>query len=209
MGPDDLARLRERSQRVIDEPEGLAFDPSTQEPLQGQPPYEPALNSTLELVWIDWREAPFHAWTTRSLAALAGREVQYWYNQLLFKPPRVGATTHWHQDDAYMGTGTTDLLLSCWLAIDDVDADMGCMEFFDRGHRDGIVPDLLPSDSSYGREDWDVDPARIVRCPLRAGGVTFHHGKTPHRTGGNTSDRWRKVAIQRFTIAGVERPTGH
>jgi ectoine hydroxylase-related dioxygenase (phytanoyl-CoA dioxygenase family) len=38
----------------------------------------------------------------------------------------------------------------------------------------------------------DIDPAdRVVPCPLQAGDVTFHHSKTPHQTGGNSTDQWR------------------
>ena len=37
----------------------------------------------------------------------------------------------------------------------------------------------------------EPDESRAVACPIRAGSVTFHHGKTPHMTPANQTDAWR------------------
>ena len=84
------------------------------------------------------------------------------------------------------------------------------MQFLDRSHTGGVIPALADCGESYGLADWDPPAGRrVVTCPLRAGGVTFHHGLTPHRAFANTSDRWRQVIIQRFTVKGLPRPTAH
>ncbi len=205
---ETVADLVERTRCVIERPRELAFDPSTLETAEGTP-CEPVLVGTLGMIWLEWRQSAFHEWTARFAAALAGRDLDFWYDQLLFKPPHVGAVTHWHQDDANVGA-SEDLLISCWLALEDVTPELGCMEFFDGGHRDGTIEALRPIEGgSYGPENWEADPKRIVSAPLPAGGVTFHHGKTPHRASGNRSDRWRLALIQRFTYTGVPIPTVH
>lgn len=202
------ADLVERTRCVIERPGELAFDPSTLEVGESGKRCEPVLVGTLDMIWPEWRQSAFHEWTARFAAALAGRELDFWYNQLLFKPPHVGAVTHWHQDEASLGA-TEDLVISSWLALEEVTPESGCLEFFDGGQRDGILEALRPTKGTYGLESWDADPKRIVKAPLPAGGVTFHHGKMPHRSSGNRSDRWRLALIQRFTFTGVEIPAAH
>jgi phytanoyl-CoA hydroxylase len=209
--PAAIADLAKRTRRIIEAPADLAYDPSTlASEATGQRP-DPVLVSCLQMVWIEWRQAAFHEWTARFAAALAGRELEFWYDQLMFKPPLVGAPTHWHQDEALLlKSAPEDLLISCWLALEDATVEGGCMHFFDRGHREGIIDALRPTTGGdYGPASWDVDPSRVVACPLEVGDVTFHHGKTPHRAGPNRSQGWRRALIQRFTPKGVPIPVGH
>ena len=74
------------------------------------------------------------------------------------------------------------------MPMHDVDETNGCMQFIDGGHKDGVIEhQLVPgvqSDLLY----CEPDESRRVVCPLRKGGVTFHHSKTPHMTNANTSD---------------------
>jgi hypothetical protein len=130
IAPEAISDLVERTRCVIERPSELAFDPSTLDVGEGGKPCDPVLVGTLDMIWLDWKQSAFHQWTARFAAALAGRELDFWYNQLLFKPPHVGAVTHWHQDEACLGA-TEDLLISCWLALEDVTPESGCMEFFD------------------------------------------------------------------------------
>lgn len=201
---DDLAALRARCERVKTDP-SLSYDATAmagQEPPEG---HQPVLMSMLPLVWLEWQQQRFHTWTHAMAEALAGEPVSFWYDQLLVKPPG-GAPTWWHQDEAYLGVEDDDLLVSCWLTLDDVGVEGGCMHFEDRGHRRGIVRELLTRE--YGGSRWQPTN-EVVACPLPAGGVTFHHGKMPHMTFGNTTDTWRIAVIQRFTLDRVPRPTGH
>lgn len=131
--------------------------------------------SMLEMVWLDWRSAPFHRWTLATAAALLEDDVSLWYNQLLHKPARVGAPTFWHQDEALFHPGLVwPRMISCWMPLADVDTTGGCMHFRD----------------AAGRE---------VAVPLQKGGLTFHRGTTLHMSLPNTSATPRQVVIQRFT----------
>ncbi len=202
----DLEVLRGHCLRVEREPE-LAFDASKLPTPAGQPAADPSVHSTLSIMWPRWREAAVHAWAARATALLMGRPTELWFDQVLFKPPGGGAGTPWHQDDPHMGASAYDLLVSCWLALDDVGPDMGCLEVLDRAHDRGVLPDLLAPPEARGGAPWTPDPARVVPCPVRRGGVVFHHGKTPHMTRRNGSGRWRRTWIQHFTLAGAPRPT--
>ena len=197
--PDDLATLR---RHVV----GFTEDPVAAR--AAAPHGEAVLQGMLELVWIEWREAPWHRWTHTFAEALQGAPIDFWYNQLLLKPPRIGLPATWHQDEAFFRDAGPDLLISAWLTLDDVDASGGCMHFEDGGHLAGIRR-VFGVDGSPTEAEAAIDPSRVVAAPLRAGGMTFHSGKTPHMTLANTTDRWRNVVIQRFTVRGVPRPTGH
>ena len=72
-------------------------------------------------------------------SALIGSEVEFWYDQFLAKPPRDGAPTYWHQDEAYWGRNLFDRGITCWMPLQDVDERNGCMHFIDRGHQNGVL----------------------------------------------------------------------
>lgn len=174
-------------------------DPSDQ-------PGDHVLQSMLEMVWVDWRQARFHTWTVAFASALMGEPVTFWYNQLLDKPPRVGAATWWHQDGASLGVGTGPRLITCWMALGAVDLNSGCMCFEDGGHRRGVVDHEALADIDCGRGACEVDPARVVAAPLPKGGLTFHLGTTPHMAPANRSDEWRAVVIQRLLVGPPPQP---
>ncbi|MEL6346153.1 MAG: phytanoyl-CoA dioxygenase family protein [Myxococcota bacterium] len=158
------------------------------------------LQSMLELVWMEWKSSRFHGWTQRFAAALIGGEATLWYNQILDKPPLIGAPTGWHQDAALLGTEDGERLISCWMPLHAVGVDEGCMHFLDEGHQDGILDHPRLGALPCSRGFIELSAGRVVACPLPAGGVTFHHGLTPHMTRANRSPRWRQAVIQRFFI---------
>jgi ectoine hydroxylase-related dioxygenase (phytanoyl-CoA dioxygenase family) len=137
------------------------------------------------------------------------------YEMLIDKPAGTAHETPWHQDIGYFGrpvappgfpTGMPDLQI--WVALDDVDADNGCMQFLPRRHGEPAWEHVVAS----GDPD---DEGRLLRCsdaalataPLHtavvgsvpAGGATVHVPGTPHYTGPNLTDRPRRAYI--FNIA--------
>jgi hypothetical protein len=140
-------------------------------------------------------------------------EPAYFYAQLLYKPPGHPHETPWHQDDAYgampfapAGSPLRHQTLQFWLAIDAADTDNGCMHFHPPVGGDVLLPHRVasgaPDDEGrlLGLEDtvaW-IDPARIVACPLPAGGATVHDSGTLHFTPANRSDRPRRAYIFNF-----------
>jgi len=194
-----LDDLQQRVDRIRDQQ--LAMDWSMRDGVRSERPEDQVLQGMLELDWLDWTASEFHRWTLHFASALMGQPVRLWYNQLLDKPPRIGAPTHWHQDGALMGHGDGSKLISCWMPLDTVDADSGCMHFVDGGHKGGEVAHLeLDNDAACGRGPCEVVPEDVVSVPLARGGVTFHHGLMPHMTLPNRSNRWRQVLIQRFFV---------
>jgi phytanoyl-CoA hydroxylase len=140
----------------------------------------------------------FRAWAARFGGALMGQEMEFWYEQFLGKPPRIGAPTPWHQDEAYWGRTVSDRGITCWAPFHPVGPENGCMHFVRGGHGrllDHRNPPEVASDLLLCEIPQE---AEVVACPLDLGSVTFHHSRTPHMTTGNESDRWRAVLTQHF-----------
>lgn len=144
------------------------------------------------------------------------------YDMLIDKPPGSEFETPWHQDAGYYATPTAAVgtmapmnLLQFWIALDDVDAENGCMEFLPGRHRDPLVAHEVvggePLDD--GRliamvDRHGVAANEVVACPLPAGGATVHTALTPHRTGPNsTQDRPRRAYIFNLLASETEDRT--
>ena len=207
--PADLGVLVARCEQILEHKEKLAFDWAWE---QGKSLAErefKILQSSPTMIWPDINESRFRAWAIAFGAALLGRPVEFWYDQFLAKPPRKGATTHWHQDEAYWGRNLDDRGITCWMPLHDVDVSNGCMHFIDGGHRDGILEHRRPGDVQSDLLLCEPDVSRAIACPLRLGGVTFHHGKTPHMTTPNRTDAWRRILTQHLRVVGTPGEGDH
>lgn len=137
-------------------------------------------------------------WAGRFGAALMRQQMEFWYEQFLGKPPRTGAPTPWHQDEAYWGRTLSGKGITCWTAFHFVGQENGCMQFA-RGRHDKLLNHYNPPEFASDLLVCAIpDDTQVVACPIDIGSVTFHHSRTPHMTTGNTSNRWRAVLTQHF-----------
>jgi ectoine hydroxylase-related dioxygenase (phytanoyl-CoA dioxygenase family) len=137
----------------------------------------------------------------------------FFFSMLIFKPAHHPHTTPWHQDLAYLQRPTaaagiippTGAVVQFWMALDDVDDTMGCMEFRPGVHRKPLLPHYV----CRGEPEEDhrlisIDDAEIAKLPpaaprpIPAGWATIHDYATPHYTGPNNSDRPRRAYIFSF-----------
>lgn len=155
---------------------------------------------------------------------------EFVFSMLIYKPPGHPYPTPWHQDMAYGGMPVTpagtaldnNAIVQFWLALDDVDETMGCMEFVPSPSINVMLPHYVisgdPADESrlLALQDPErhVDAAQVVKCPLHAGSATVHGYTTLHYTGPNRSPRGRKAYIFSYTnpvkfkqaLADIGRP---
>ncbi len=207
--PADLQLLEERCQIIIDKKESMAFDWAWE---QGQARDQrdfKILQSSPSLFWDDFEQAAFRRWAVEFGAALMGRDLEFWYDQLLAKPPQRSVATRWHQDEGYWGRNLDDRGITCWMPLHDVDPANGCMHFIDGGHKDGVLEHRNPADVQSDLLECEPDESRCVPVPLAVGGVTFHHSKTPHMTTPNVTDSWRRILTQHLREAGCEGEGDH
>jgi hypothetical protein len=141
---------------------------------------------------------------------LIGVQPLFFGDQIFFKPPRHGSAKPYHQDNAYFHFDPADHAITGWVAMDDVDAANGCLRYIDGSH----LGPLLDAQPLPGQEyDLMPDPALIdldreSLAPVGKGGVVFHHSKTLHGSGPNTSDRWRRGYATHWVAADVTSDTG-
>lgn len=116
------------------------------------------------------------------------------------KPPRSGAPTPWHQDEAYWDPHYEHFALSIWMPLQPATLDNGCMHFVPGTHREDVrVHELINPDSADGlRVPDQVGVEGGVACPLAPGGATVHAGRTLHYAGPNQTDEPRRALIMAF-----------
>jgi ectoine hydroxylase-related dioxygenase (phytanoyl-CoA dioxygenase family) len=120
--------------------------------------------------------------------------MRVWHDQALFKEPRTGAKTPWHQDAVYWPHAQREKQTTIWIALKDATIQNGCMSFVGGTHRIGPLPPVnLGNPQDIFEHAPHIKPVKPVTCPLKAGSVTFHNGLTFHYAGPNKSDAMREA----------------
>jgi Phytanoyl-CoA dioxygenase (PhyH) len=130
---------------------------------------------------------------------LLGEDAEYMGMHAIRKPPRAGAETPWHQDEAYWDPAYDHPAISIWMPLQPATLANGCMQFVAGTHLLEVQDHRLISAESDGLVV--TDPAAVgpaVACPLPAGGATVHAGRTLHYAGPNRSDEPRRALIMAF-----------
>jgi phytanoyl-CoA hydroxylase len=208
--PADLVDLEARCQQILDNKESMAFDWAWEAGTPREQRDFKIVQSSPSLFWKgEFERARFRVWAVEFGSALMGVELEFWYDQFLAKPPQRSVATRWHQDEGYWGRNLEDKGITCWMPFHDVDPANGCMHFIDGGHLDGILEHHNPSDIASDLLQCEPDETRQVAAPLRLGGVTFHHSKTPHMTTPNVTQSWRRILTQHLRQAGAGEEGDH
>ena len=135
--------------------------------------------------------------------SLVGSNLKVILCQGLYKPPHTGGEVHWHQDDYYFRVSGERPVVSCWLPVDAVTVDNGCMWVLPRQHDRLREHEALGS----GYAMTGVDATLAIPLELAGGQVMFHHGAMPHRTLANTTTLGRRALAIHFMDANA-RPLG-
>lgn len=113
----------------------------------------------------------------------------------LFKQPHIGGEVAWHQDATYLHTRPSTVT-GFWIALDDADADNGCLMALPGGHRgplrqrfrragegQELVTDILDA------TPWPSTAPVAIAAPR--GTLVVLHGLLPHASAPNRSGRPR------------------
>ncbi len=150
-------------------------------------------------------------------AALSGsEEIRLYHDQALIKEPGPSAPSPWHQDQPYWPSKEGGMF-SCWMALDHVTIERGCMQFIAGSQNWGEFEPV--SFTGDGKELWNqlTDEQRELWNPvpveLTPGSCTFHHGLTFHYANANTTNQVRRAMVAIFipdgiTFAGDEKMDG-
>jgi ectoine hydroxylase-related dioxygenase (phytanoyl-CoA dioxygenase family) len=180
-------------------------------------------NPVVQIVNIWQASEPFERLLHRpkiveEIAQLTGASaLRVWHDQIQYKPAEKGGVNMWHQDAPLWPVLAPMTEVSAWVALDDVDADNGCMSMVPGSHRWGDrIRDLfaLPSFEDMPAT-WEGHDVEVRLCPVRRGEVHYHHALTWHGSHANRSGRPRRaIAVHYMTqdtrfVAGGAHPLKH
>jgi len=148
---------------------------------------------------VGWQEHTYFQNARAVARQLLGDDLDYWYDQIIFKPPHAASPTDWHKDAGYWGERGARAV-TCWLALSPAFLENGCMQFIPGSHLGAVQPHFDVSDRSEINNALatTADASQAVACPLAPGDASFHHCRTLHYTGGNQSDTPRHGLITHF-----------
>lgn len=126
-------------------------------------------------------------------------------DDIWMKPPHHGKEISYHTDCAYIPWKE----VTVWVALDDVSASSGTLEYIKGSHRWSKLPEdshitgeFHAPDASYTRPLHAEASARnlslsdlkdlTIKVEVPAGGCSFHDGNLWHGSGINTSNHWRR-----------------
>ena len=136
--------------------------------------------------------------TVAHLQDLIGPNVICFISDLINKPPGQTQGGSFHQDATFNAVDARSVII--WLAIEDADADNGCMNFIPGSHKGGAVE----CDTNH----YVVDPAKYgaaIPCEVPAGYGVFMSDLLMHSSPPNRSeDRWRPGFTATYTAAEVQ-----
>jgi len=119
--------------------------------------------------------------------------------------PKFGdfnSETPWHQDGFSWQYLSKPDVFSLWLALDDIDADNGALEFL-LGETKIREPEQQPANGfspqlTYQYPARFVDQRKVILNNLSRGETSLHTHLTPHRSQMNRSDRPRRGFVVRY-----------
>ena len=155
-------------------------------------------------------------------AAMQSASVRLFYDQIFAKEPATPRETPWHQDYPYWPV-TGDQFCTVYVALDEIDAGNGAVEYVAGSHRWGN--DYRPAPFRAGGEEAlrytnsalapspDIEAMRatldIRSYALAPGDATIFHGRLVHGAPGNASaTRRRRTVALRFAGDDARWQTG-
>jgi phytanoyl-CoA hydroxylase len=141
---------------------------------------------------------------TKLLGEPAQSKGPEWFN----KPPGTDHPTPPHQDNFYFCLRPPSVL-TMWLALDDVDAENGCLRYVAGSQKPGIRPHGPTAVLGFSQGILDycsADRDAEVAVSLQPGDVVAHLGNTIHRADANSSaDRNRRAFAMVFEGESCQR----
>ena len=136
--------------------------------------------------------------------ALLGPNAELMGLHAIRKPPRSGAPTPWHQDEAYWDPSYRHRAISIWIPLQPATVANGCLTFLSGSHRNGLRDHELTSPgSAEGLQAVDQHVQGGIACELRAGDATVHDGRTLHAAGPNSTGEPRRALVVVFRTPPV------
>ena len=122
------------------------------------------------------------------------QQPQLWQSMVIFKQPGIGGEVKWHQDASFFDT-TPSSVTGFWFALEDATQANGCLWMQPGGHHGPLRERFVREGDDVRMETLDTmpwpDAASAVPVEAEAGTLVVLHGRLPHRSAPNRSDKSR------------------
>jgi len=149
-----------------------------------------------------------------AVESLIGPDLLAFLLMFIYKPPGVSQSVHpFHQDAVYFPFGPHDQCLGVWIPLDPVSEENGSLSIVPGSHtrpldkhelRDGINFGALAASGVEGNEEFH---AKALDLEMPPGDCLLFSTRLLHRSGGNRTDRHRRVVTLHMASARC-RATG-
>lgn len=136
---------------------------------------------------------------------LGVKNVRIYHDQALLKEPG-GGPTPWHQDQYYFPVDTFNVV-TMWMPLVDINAEMGMLTFASGSHQKGFALDKEISDDSEIEYDNLIAEKKYPvthEAMMNAGDATWHYGYTIHKANSNNSNKTREVMTIIYVADGAK-----
>jgi ectoine hydroxylase-related dioxygenase (phytanoyl-CoA dioxygenase family) len=139
---------------------------------------------------------------------LGNKGVRFWHDQLFSKPAHHGGVVAWHQDYSYWTRSVPMQHLTCWVGLDDVSVENGCLLYIPKSHKWGLLdkPELagdMDGIMAYLTED-QKEEFKPVAIEMKKGYGTFHHPLLLHGSKENRSNNSRRAFVLNVFADGTK-----
>lgn len=135
-----------------------------------------------------------------AVESLIGEDLMAFLLMFIYKPPGVPHSVHpFHQDAAYFMFEPQDSCLGVWIPLDPVDEKNGTLTVVPRSHEAGIKKHEPREGINFGAfaaqgvEGEAEVHDRAIALEMQPGECLLFNTRLYHRSGGNETDRHRRV----------------
>jgi len=131
-------------------------------------------------------------------------------DNVIWKPPGAGALG-FHQDESYQSWIQPSEMMTCWITLDDTQADQGTIEYVRGSHRWPLSPPIAQfhapddplADLQAAALKAGSTPPEIVPVVVPAGSAVIHHGRTWHGSRSNRGSVPRRSIVSHCMSASA------
>ena len=136
------------------------------------------------------------------VAQLIGPHIRLQNTKLNLKSGGFGSAVEWHQDLAFY-PHTNEDVLAVGLCLDDMTVENGALMAIPGAHKSHPMWDHHQNGHFVGAiTDSAFSDDEAQTMTVRAGGITIHHGRMPHGSRPNHSNRQRRLLL--FELRAVD-----
>jgi hypothetical protein len=137
--------------------------------------------------------------------ALIGPDITLYTDQMFAKPARRGSEVPYHHDASYW-PHVEPRMISCWLAVDDVTVENGCVRYLPGTHLQEFPHEIHETDNpnKLGVKTGLITPDMTeVPAVMSRGSLCVHHSLTVHYSKPNLSERSRRGLVMIFLPSDI------